>query len=222
MNQISKTTLPVERIHVAVNTVRARLTILGFNLAIITFQIANTRGLGGGTRVEGFETTVHLSTGLVLLIGLALSIAAMVVFTASSIFNREGTCDSRMLLTGDLLMYLALAQTVTGFFSSYERVLDVWTLSMNAEIGALSVVRNGIVVVGAAAWIMVAYVGPTVSLVRSHHSLRLKIFHSTAYLSILVYISHLWWAAQQIEGRVIAADGLLYKWFNALFAPIYW
>ena len=216
------TILPTERVHVAVNTVRARLTILGFNLAIITFQIGNTRGLGGGTRLEGFETTVHLSTGVVLLIGLALSIASMVVFTTSSIFNREGTCDSRMLLTGDLLMYLALAQTVTGFFSSYERVLDVWVLSMNAEIGALSVVRSGIVIVGSAAWILVTYVGPTVSLVRSHHSLPLKVLHSTAYLTLLACISHLWWAAQQIEGRVIAVDGLFYQWFNAFFAPFYW
>ncbi len=179
------TILPTERVHVAVNTVRARLTILGFNLAIITFQIANTRGLGGGTRVEGFESTVHLSTGVVLLIGLALSIASIVVFTTSSIFNREGTCDSRMLLTGDLLMYLALAQTVTGFFSSYERVLDVWALSMNTEIGALSVVRSGIVIVGSAAWIMVAYVGPTVSLVRSHHSLPLKVPVFTSPLRLL-------------------------------------
>jgi hypothetical protein len=216
------TIFSTESVHVAVNTMRARLTILGFNLAIITFQIGNTRGLSGGTRLEGFESTVHLSTGVVLLIGLALSIASIVAFTTSSIFNREGTCDSRMLLAGDLLMYLALSQTVTGFFSSYERALDVWALSMNTEIGALSVVRNGIGIVGSVAWILVTYVGPMVSLLRSHHSLPSKVFHSTVYLGILAGISHLWWAAQQIEGRAIVVDGLFYKWFNALFAPIYW
>ena len=103
----------IEHARVAINIMRARLTILGFNLAIITFQISNTRGLGGGTRLEGFETTVHLSTGTVLLIGLALTIASMVVFIASSSFAREGTCDGRMLLAGDLLMYPALAQTTS-------------------------------------------------------------------------------------------------------------
>ena len=85
-------TVSIENSRVAITTMRARLTILGFNLAIITFQISNTRGLGGGTRLEGFATTVHLSTGTVLLIGLALSIAAMVVFIASSMPDREGTC----------------------------------------------------------------------------------------------------------------------------------
>ena len=65
----------IEHTRVAINTMRARLTILGFNLAIITFQLSNTHGLGGGTRIEGFETTVHFSTGAVLLTGLALSIS---------------------------------------------------------------------------------------------------------------------------------------------------
>ena len=130
----------IEHTRVAINTMRARLTILGFNLAIITFQLSNTRRLGGGTRIEGFETTVHFSTGVVLLTGLALSISSMVVFISSSSFDREGTCDSRMLLAGDFLMYLALSQTVSGFFSSYGRVLDIMLIS--AQTGdACSTVR---------------------------------------------------------------------------------
>ena len=63
----------IERARVAINAMRARLTILGFNLAITTFQISNTRGLGGGSHFEGFETTVHLGAGMVLLTGVALS-----------------------------------------------------------------------------------------------------------------------------------------------------
>ena len=43
-----------ERSCVAKNTIRARLTILGFNLAITRFQIDNTRGLGG-VSPEAFE-----------------------------------------------------------------------------------------------------------------------------------------------------------------------
>ena len=73
-----------EQFRVAINAIRARLTILGFNLAITTFQINNMRGLGGGSHFEGFETTVHLGAGTVLLTGVALSIAAMVAFITSS------------------------------------------------------------------------------------------------------------------------------------------
>ena len=84
---------PIERARVAVNTMRARLTILGFNLAITTFQISNARGLGGGSHFEGFQTTVHLSAGTVLVAGVALSIAAMVAFIASA------ACQARRMAT---------------------------------------------------------------------------------------------------------------------------
>ena len=212
----------IEPARVAINTMRARLTILGFNLAIITFQISNTRGLGGGTRLEGFETTVHLSSGTVLLTGLALSIASMVIFIASSVLDREGTCDSRMLLAGDLLMYLALSQTVAGFFSSYGRVLEVLSIPTEAEQGALSALQIGITAVGSTAWVLVTYVGPIVSLIRSYHNWVSKLLHTMGYLGILVGISHLWWAAQRIEERTIASDGSQSAWFNAFAAPLYW
>ena len=212
----------IEDTRVAINIMRARLTILGFNLAIITFQISNTRGLGGGTRLEGFATTVHLSTGTVLLIGLALTIASMMVFIASSAFDREGTCDSRILLAGDLLMYLALAQTVSGFFSSYERVLEVLLIPSEAEQLALSTIQMGIAIVGSTAWALVIYVGPIVSLARSSHTRVTKLLHTAGYFGILICISHLWWAAQRLEGRTTASDGSQSAWFNAFAAPLYW
>ena len=212
----------IEHTRVAINTMRARLTILGFNLAIITFQISNTRGLGGGTRLAGFETTVHLSTGLVLLIGLALTIASMMVFIASSAFDREGTCDSRLLLAGDLLMYLALAQTVSGFFSSYERVMEVLLIPTEAEEVALSTIQMGIAILGSTVWALVIYAGPIVSLARSSHTRIIKLLHTAGYFGILICISHLWWAAQRIEGRTIASDGSQSAWFNAFAAPLYW
>jgi uncharacterized membrane protein len=211
----------IEHARVAVNTMRARLTILGFNLAIITFQIGNTRGLGGGTRLDGFETTVHLSTGTVLLIGLALTIASMVVCIASSAFDREGTCDSRMLLGGDLLMYLALSQTVSGFFGSYGRVLALLSIPSPAEQGALLTIQVGIAIVGSTAWTFATYVGPIVSLARSSNTRLIQLLHTKGYFAILVGISQLWWAAQRIEGR-IASDGPSAAWFNAFAAPLYW
>ena len=212
----------IEDTRVAINIMRARLTILGFNLAIITFQISNTRGLGGGTRLEGFATTVHFSTGTVLLIGLALTIASMVVFIASSAFDREGTCDSRLLLAGDLLMYLALAQTISGFFSSYERVLEVLSIPMEAEQGALATFQLGIAILGSTAWAIVIYAGPIVSLARSSHTRFTKLLHTVGYFGILIFISRLWWAAQRIEGRTIAGDGSQTAWLNAFVAPLYW
>lgn len=215
-------TVSTEDAFVAINTVRARLTILGFNLAIIAFEIANTRGLGGGSRIEGFETTVHLSTGVALLIGVALSIASMVVFIASSTLNREGTCDRRVLLSGDILMYLALSQTVSGFFSSYERVLAVMSMQPGVEQTGLATLQTGMAVAGSSAWLLTTYVGPIVSLAHSQYGRVYNLIHVTAYLGVMVSISHLWWAAQLIEGRTLAGESSLFAWFCAFIAPLTW
>ncbi len=207
---------------VAINAIRARLTILGFNLAITTFQITNTRGLGGGSHFEGFETTVHLGAGMVLLTGVALSIASMVAFITSSALDREGTCDHWTLLAGDLLMYLALAQTVVGFFGPYLRLLEGVSLRTEAEQEALSAIRIGMAVAGSAPWILAIYVGPIVSLVRSPHDRVTKLLHAAGYLGVLVCVSRLWWAAQRIEGRTLAGDGSPSAWLSAFAAPLWW
>lgn len=212
----------IERSRIAINAMRARLTILGFNLVIITFQISNTRGLGGGIHLEGFEKTVHLSTGTVLLTGVALSIASMVAFITSNVLDKEGTCDHRMMLAGDLLMYLALAQTVVGFFSSYERVIETLSMPTVAEQEALSAIRIGISVFGSIAWFLAIYVGPIVSLVRSSHSWITKAFHAAGYFGVLVCVSHLWWAAQWIERRTLARGNSPSAWLNAFAAPLFW
>jgi len=213
---------PIERVRVPVNTMRARLTILGFNLAITTFQITNTRGLPGGSHLEGFETTVHVSAVTVLLIGVALSIASMVAFIAASKLDQEGTCDYRALLAGDLLMYLALAQTVAGFFGPYLRVLEAVSVMTESGHQALSVVRIGMMVAGSTAWILATYAGPIVALVRAPQRRVTKLFHVVAYLGILVCISRLWWAAQRIEEHTAVGDGSPYAWVTAFAAPVFW
>jgi hypothetical protein len=188
---------------------RARLTILGFNLAVTTFQIGNTRILGGRSHLEGFQTTVYLSAETVLLTSVALSIASVITFIVSSTLDREGTSDHWPQLTGELLMYLALAQTVVGLFSPYLQMLDIATMSAETELEALSVIQTGMTIAGSIAWVLAIYVGPVVSLVRYPHKKLTKLIHVVAYFGILVCISQLWWAAQRLEGRTAVEDGSL-------------
>ena len=211
-----------ERSRVAINAIRARLTILGFNLAITTFQINNMRGLGGGTRIDGLELALHLGTGTVLLTGVALSIASMVAFITSSALDREGTCDHWTLLAGDLLMYLALAQTVVGFFGPYLDLLEAVSMPAEAEQESLSVIRIGMAVAGTAPWVLATYVGPIVSLVRSPHDRVTKLLHAAGYLVALICISRVWSAAQRLEGSDLSGDGPALAWFRAFVAPLFW
>jgi hypothetical protein len=211
-----------EQSRVAINAIRARLTILGFNLAITTFQISNARGLGGGSHFEGFETTVHLGAGTVLVTGVALSIASIVAFITSSALDREGTCDHWTLLAGDLLMYLALAQTVVGFFGPYLDLLEAVSMPAEAEQESLSVIRIGMAVAGTAPWVLATYVGPIVSLVRSPHDRVTKLLHVVGYFGVLICISRLWSAAQRVAGGNLAGDGSPSAWLSAFAAPLFW
>jgi hypothetical protein len=207
---------------VAINTMRARLTILGFNLAIVAFQIGDMRRLGGGVTLDGFETSVHVGAGTVLLTGIAASLAAVVILISASVIDRDGTCDPRMLLAGDLLMYLALAQTVTGFFSPYLQALHLASMQSGATGEALSAVRAGMTATGSVAWLLVAYFGPLVSLLRSPNTGFQKLLHVAGYGVCLVFVSHLWWTAQLVDGTSVAGGSVLSAWLCAFAAPLYW
>ena len=211
-----------ERSPVAINAIRARLTILGFNLAITTFQISNMSRLGGGSPLDGLEIILHLGTGTMLLMGVALSIAAIIAFITSSALDREGTCDHWTLLAGDLLMYLALAQTVAGFFGPYMRLLDMMARQAASGGEELSLIWNGMAVAGSVPWFLAAYVGPIVSLLRSPHDRTTKWLHVAAYVVVLMGISRVWSAAQLFEGEAIPGDGSAAAWFSAFAAPFFW
>jgi hypothetical protein len=210
------------RIAININAMRSRLVILGFNLTIATFQISNMRVLTGGRHIEGFLPNIHLSAGAVLLTSIALSIASMIAFISSSELDKEASCDHWPLLAADLLMYTALSQTVTGFFSPYLYALGIMPLSTQVEQTAMSVMLNGMTVAGAGAWILAAYVGPIVAFVRAPHSRVTKLLHAVGYIGIMVCISHLWLTAQRLEGLIPAEDSSLPTWLSAFTAPLFW
>ena len=104
-----------EPVRIAVNVMRARLTVVAFNLAIITFQLGVLHRLPGAVRLTEAGTPLHLGSDITLLMGLGLSVIAMVSFMMSCAFDEQGTCSHWSLLAGDLFMYLGLAHSVSGF-----------------------------------------------------------------------------------------------------------
>ena len=55
-------------VRVAVNVMRARQTVVGFNIAVLSIQIAQMARLPGGLKVSGIEHAVHLRADLALFI----------------------------------------------------------------------------------------------------------------------------------------------------------
>ena len=70
------------RIHL--NIMRSRLTVIGFNIAIVSFQIAQLYQSSGGLRFPRLDHAVHVGADMELFLSLALSLVALMVFIMSS------------------------------------------------------------------------------------------------------------------------------------------
>ena len=208
---------------IAINVMRARLTLVGFNLAIITFQLGLLPRFPGAIKFPNTTVPVHLGTDITLLMGLGLSVIAMVSFILSSAFDEQGTCTHWTILVGDVFMYLGLAQSVSGFFSPFMQVLNQVTLDLPAQAQELATVRMGLLFAGGCAWFLAAYLGPAVSLLRSPFEWRITIAVGVAYLLVLLLLAYLGSQAVALEAaragiEVSPAPTLL----NELLQPLRW
>ena len=211
-----------EPVRVAINVMRARLTILGFNLAIITFQIKELPALDGGVKLPGIEQEFYVSAAAALFMGLALSIIAMVSFIASCAIDRDGVCNHWSLLAGDLLMYLALAQTMMGFFGAFHSEFERVALPDPEQARLLALTIGAIHVFGGIAWAMSIYLGPLVSLLRSPFGRRTTVALALAYLGLLLLTARVWTMALQLEAQRPDPESPLASWLNGLVAPLVW
>ncbi len=211
-----------EPVSIAVNVMRARLTILGFNLAIITFQIKELPALDGGVELPGLGQELYVSSAAALFLGLALSIMAMVSFIASGALDRVGTCDHWSLLAGDLLMYLALGQTVVGFFGAFHSEFARVVLP-DPEQAQLFTFTSGVThVFGGTAWALAIYLGPVVSLLRSPFARRINVALGLAYLALVLLVGRVWTMALQLERQQPDLGSPLASWLHGLVAPLVW
>ena len=211
-----------EPVHVAVNVMRSRLTILGFNLAIITFQIRELPALGGGVELPGMEQEFYVSAAAALFLGMALSIIAIIGFIASCAMDRVGLCTHWSLLAGDLLMYLALAQTVAGFFGAFDAAFDRVALPDPEQAQMFAFTSGAMDTTGGLAWALALYLGPVVSLLRSPFGRRVNVALGLAYLGLLLLVSRVWTMALQLEMKRADPESPLVTWLGGLVAPLVW
>jgi hypothetical protein len=211
-----------EPIQIAVNVMRARLTIVGFNLAIITFQINELPLLGGDMKLPGIEQEFYVSAAAALFLAMALSVIAMISFITSCAMDRVGLCTHWSLLAGDMLMYLAMAQTVVGFFGAFDAAFDRVALPDPEQAQMFAFTSGAMDVVGGTAWALAVYLGPLVSLLRSPFGRRITIALGLAYLGLLLLVSLVWTKALQLDMQRADPEGPLVSWLGGLVAPLVW
>ena len=210
-------------VHIAVNVMRARLTVIGFNIAIVSFQLVHLYGLSGGIRVPGMAHPVHLTADVALLMALALSLTALATFIMSCALDEVGVCTHWSLVAADLLMYLGLAYTVAGFFAPMGVAIDTFAAKISAPASQVVILRAALTVAGGVAWFLATYAGPAVSLLRSPFGRRTNIALGVAYLVVLITLSWVNSQAVVVETAGTADEtGLILGILRELVQPFRW
>ena len=210
-------------VRVAVNVMRARLTVIGFNIAIVSFQIVHLYGVSGGLRVPGVDHVVHVGASMALFMALALSVIALVAFIMSSAFDEVGVCTHWTLVAGDLLMYLALAHTVAGFFAPLTASIDIFSAKLPDQASQIAILHTASLVAGGVAWFFANYIGPVISLVRSPFDRRTNIALGVANLVVLLALAWVSSHALRVEAAGSGnAPGLMFSVLSELVQPFRW
>ena len=210
-------------VRIAVNVMRARLTVIGFNIAIVSFQLVHLYGMSGGIRVPGMNHSVHLTADIALLMALALSLTALVAFIMSCALDEEGVCTHWSLVVGDLLMYLGLAHTVAGFFGPLGVALDTFAANISARASQVAILHAVMSVAGGVAWFLATYGGPGVSLLRSPFDRRTNITLGVAYLVLLITLCWVNSLAASVEAAGTGKEpGLIFGILRELIQPFRW
>jgi len=190
-------------VRVAVNAMRARQTVVGFNITIVAFQLGQLYRHIGGISVPGFEHPIHVRADIALFMSLALSLIALLAMTMSSIFDEVGVCTHWSLVAGDVLMYMSLAYTVSGFFAPLQETMRVFTMNLPTLAAEARILQKAVLISAGIAWFLAIYVGPVASLLRSPFPLRINITMGVTYLAVLLILA--WVNAQ---ANMIEAAGL--------------
>ncbi len=95
---------------VALNVTRTRVTVLVFNLSIISFMLSMLK------TSTGLE---HLSTSVALFLGFCLTLLGLWLLLYSQSWDKLGLSRPWPFVLGSMTTYLALSQTVTAFMHEY-------------------------------------------------------------------------------------------------------
>jgi hypothetical protein len=177
---------------ISLNVTRTRLTLLGFNLSVIAFLTGTML-----TIHEQRAFTQQLSVMTALYLSCSLSFLSAVCLLASQELDREGLSRPWLFSVGDVIMYIALSQSLAAMMRTSLRAVDRATEAVQLERGAAWVGETVVVATSAlalVAWASLVYVGPLMSIMRS------PVRHGSRWRLALIY------GALVLLTMVLAAD----------------
>ena len=143
---------------VALNVTRTRVTVLVFNLSIISFMLSMLK------TSTGLE---HLSTSVALFLGFCLTLLGLWLLLYSQTWDKLGLSRPWPFVLGSMTTYLALSQTVTAFMHEY--LLELKTVFKlvppdHADYNNFLMLNDTVIfllfLMGGLIWILVTYIAP--------------------------------------------------------------
>jgi hypothetical protein len=150
---------------ISLNVTRTRLTLLGFNLSVIAFLTGTML-----TIHEERAFTQQLAVMTALYLSFALSFISAACLLASQELDREGLSRPWLFSVGDVIMYVALSQSLAAMMRTSLRAVDRATEAVQLAHGTpwvgetVVVATSGLALI---AWASLFYVGPLLSIRRS-------------------------------------------------------
>jgi hypothetical protein len=210
-------------VRVGINVMRARLTVIGFNIAVVSFQIAQLKIAEDGLKLPGVAHRVHVVADMELYMALALSVFALLTFIMSCELDEVGFCTHWALVAGDLLMYLAVAHTLAGFFAPMAKTIEMVARNLPDKASEIYILQTASIVAGGGAWFLATYAGPLVSLMRSPFGRRTNIALGIAYLLMLLVLCWLTAQTVRVESALSGDEpGLIFSILRELVQPLRW
>ena len=200
---------------------RARLTVIGFTIAVVSFQLLRLKSLPGGVDFSGLENPIHVGSHVSLLLAIPVSMAAIVGYIFSSEYDEIGTCSSWSIVAGDLLMYMGLALTIAGFFSPLDDSLDLMAAGASGHSTHLPILHGSLLFTGGISWFLAAYVGPVRALWQSPFPRLTNICLAIAYLVVFGYLSLVSANANAIDANITAGVTFA-QWLMEFVQPFRW
>ena len=102
--------------NIALNVGRSRISILSITLALYVFSIGTYVSLAQD--LEAIPAWVFLTSFVPIILGFSLALSSLMLFLLSQRLDSTSCCEIWTFSIGELLMYLALAQTLSGSLSN--------------------------------------------------------------------------------------------------------
>ena len=200
---------------------RARLTVIGFNIAVVSFQLDRLSLMPGGVDIPGLHAPFHASSSVSLLLAIPVSMAAIVGYIFSSEFDEVGTCTSWSIVAADILMYMGLACTIAGFFSPIGVSLDALEAHATAQSFHIIFVAESLILIGGISWFLAAYLGPVRALSSSPFPRPVNICLTVAYLIVFGYLGFISASAAAVDAG--STTGItIAQWLMEFVQPFRW